>query len=175
MLNKKFFEELIAYFPPMRHWPLRKDTFEYTAVACMFEALVNIRPTVSRPVCLLVGRFFFCLTIAGFLMWRTLSRERMGLYFTRTIASGPYQSSHSRARVPQNSRLTICYDLIWDSPQLGGPGPSIYIPQEESGLLYSRALGSLFVASYDSQIIYRASHCAVYCQRLFQYARIPQP
>jgi hypothetical protein len=44
-------------------------------------------PTVSRPACLGVGLpsgahdlfFVFCLSIAGFLMWGTLSDERMGL------------------------------------------------------------------------------------------------
>jgi hypothetical protein len=51
------------------------------------EVEVNLRPTVSRPVCLGVGLlsgahdqiFVFCLTIAGFLMCGTLSDERMGL------------------------------------------------------------------------------------------------
>jgi hypothetical protein len=48
---------------------------------------VKLRPTVSRPVCLGVGlpsgthdqNFFFCLTVAGFLMWGALSDERRGL------------------------------------------------------------------------------------------------
>jgi hypothetical protein len=51
------------------------------------EVEVNLRPTVSRPVCLGVALpsgahdqiFVFCLRIAGFLMWGTLSDERMGL------------------------------------------------------------------------------------------------
>jgi hypothetical protein len=51
------------------------------------EIEVKLRPTVSRPVCLCVGLpsgahdqiFVFFLTIAGFLMWDTLSDERMGL------------------------------------------------------------------------------------------------
>jgi hypothetical protein len=33
----------------------------------------------------------------------------------------------------------------------GGPGPRIHIPQEQGSPVIPRALGSLFVASYDSQ------------------------
>jgi hypothetical protein len=36
-------------------------------------------------------------------------------------------------------------------PQPGGPGPRIYIPRDKVAQLYPRALGSLYVASYDSQ------------------------
>jgi hypothetical protein len=51
------------------------------------EVEVNLRPTVSRPVCLGAGipfgshdqNSFISLTIAGFLIRGTLSGERMGL------------------------------------------------------------------------------------------------
>jgi hypothetical protein len=51
------------------------------------EVEVTLRPTVSRPVCLGVGFpsgphdkiFPFCLIIVDFLIWGTLSDERMGL------------------------------------------------------------------------------------------------
>jgi hypothetical protein len=47
----------------------------------------NDEVTVNRPVCFGVRHpsgahdqiFAFCLTVAGFLMWRALSDERMGL------------------------------------------------------------------------------------------------
>jgi hypothetical protein len=41
-------------------------------------------------------------TVAGLLMWGTLSDERTGLSFT--ISAGPRQSSHSRVRAPWDSR-----------------------------------------------------------------------
>jgi hypothetical protein len=51
------------------------------------EVEVNLQPIVSRPVCLGVGIlsgahdqiYFTSLTIEGFLIWCTLSDERMGL------------------------------------------------------------------------------------------------
>jgi hypothetical protein len=72
--------------------------------------------------------FYYCQTVAGLLMWGTISDEGTGLLFT--IAAGPRQRSHSRVRVPQDSRpyLTILYSRL---PQPGGPGPRIYIPQEQ--------------------------------------------
>jgi hypothetical protein len=63
--------------------------------------------------------------------------------------------------------MTIFYCLTFNNPFTGGPGPCIYISQEQIGpvippgsgfisprnraaQLYPQALGSLFVASYDS-------------------------
>jgi hypothetical protein len=56
--------------------------------------------------------------------------EKMGLSFT--IAAGPRQRSHSRVRV---SRDSWPHFTASDSrfPQPGGPGPRIYMPQEEGG------------------------------------------
>jgi hypothetical protein len=42
--------------------------------------------------------FYYCQTVAGLLLWGALSDERADLSFT--IAPGPHQSSHFRARVP---------------------------------------------------------------------------
>jgi hypothetical protein len=69
-----------------------------------------LRPTVSRPVCLgkkariwgLRPDFYYCLTVAGLLIWGVLSDESTGLSFT--IAVGPRQRSHSWVRVPWDSR-----------------------------------------------------------------------
>jgi hypothetical protein len=72
----------------------------------------------------------------------------MGLTFT--TAAGPRRDSHSQVRVPRESWP---YFTVLDSilPLPGGPGPRIYIPQEQGGPVIPQALGSLFVASYDSQ------------------------
>jgi hypothetical protein len=72
---------------------------------------------------------------------------RIGLSFT--IAAGPRHRSYSQVRVPQDSwpHFTVSNSRL---PQPGRPGPRIYIPQEQGGPVILQALGSLFVASYDS-------------------------
>jgi hypothetical protein len=86
---------------------------------------LNLRPTVSRPVCLgvrtpfgLMVRFymFFSLTCTSFLMYGALSDERTGVYFAVHI------THCSESRRSHNNTL-----------------------------LSHLRLGSLFVASYDSQ------------------------
>jgi hypothetical protein len=54
----------------------------------------------------------------------------MGLSFT--IAAGPRLRSHSQVRVPRDSwsPFTVSDSRV---PQPGGPGPRIYIPQEQRG------------------------------------------
>jgi hypothetical protein len=46
---------------------------------------------------------------------------------------------------------TIFYCLIWDSPNLEGQVPVFISPRNRVAQLYPRALGFLFIASYDSQ------------------------
>jgi hypothetical protein len=74
-------------------------------------------------------------------MCGALSDERTGLSFT--IAAGPRQRSHSRVRVPRHSWP---YLIVSDStlPQLGGPGPRIYIPQEQGGPVIPSCTGFPF-------------------------------
>jgi hypothetical protein len=67
----------------------------------------------------------------------------MGLSFT--IAAGSRQRSHSRDSWPN---YTVSDSRL---PQPGGPGPRIYIPPEWGGPVIPQALGSFFMASYDSQ------------------------
>jgi hypothetical protein len=45
----------------------------------------------------------------------------------------------------------IFYCLIWDSPNLEGQVPVFISPRNRVAQLYPQALGSLFLASYDSQ------------------------
>jgi hypothetical protein len=74
--------------------------------------------------------FCYCQTVAGLLMWGALWWE-VGSF---AIAADPCQHSHSRVWVPQDSWP---YFTVWNSrlPELGGPGPCIYIPQKWGGLV----------------------------------------
>jgi hypothetical protein len=56
----------------------------------------------KAPIWGLRPDFYYCQTVAGLLMWGALSDERTGLSFT--IAAGPHQRSHSRVRIPWDSR-----------------------------------------------------------------------
>jgi hypothetical protein len=63
-----------------------------------------------------------------------------------------------RFQVPQNSWPdltvsfeTIFYSLIQDSPNQEGQVPVFISPRNRVAQIFPRALGSLFVASYDSQ------------------------
>jgi hypothetical protein len=78
-------------------------------------------PSLLRPM---TSNFFFQLNTCGYSSYVTSS-----LF---TIAAGSRQRSHSQVRVPRDSRP---YFTVSDSrlPQPGGPGPRIYIPQEQGG------------------------------------------
>jgi hypothetical protein len=56
----------------------------------------------KAPIWGLRPDFYYCQTVAGLLMWGALCDERTGLSFT--IAAGPRRRSHSRVRVPWDSR-----------------------------------------------------------------------
>jgi hypothetical protein len=55
--------------------------------APLYEVEVNLQQSVMVSVQILV----FCLRIAGFLMWGTLSDERMGLYLHNCFWALPEQ------------------------------------------------------------------------------------
>jgi hypothetical protein len=60
-----------------------------------------------------------------------------------------FQRNHSL--VSHAGPITIYYCLIWDSPNLEGQVPIFISPRNRVAQLYLQALGSLFVAPYDSQ------------------------
>jgi hypothetical protein len=139
-------------------------SFPSTGWASYIEVEVNLRSTDSRPVCPDVRRpsgtsdqFFFFLEIpfghlrVCYFVAPSLTRGRVCNLLVQLILG------LARA-VTLGSKSRRTHDHILLShlrlPQPGGPGPRIYIPQEQGGpitQLYPRALCSLFVASYDSR------------------------
>jgi hypothetical protein len=117
---------------------------------------VKLRPTVSRPLSWwrapawnLLPDCSFLSDSCGFLdVEHPLWREHGSVIY---LYSCFWTLSEQLlwVRVPQKS--TIFYCLIWDSPNLEGQVPVFISPGNRVAQLYPRALGSLFVASYDSQ------------------------
>jgi hypothetical protein len=121
---------------------------------------LKLRPTVSRPARLGVrnpsgtrGQFFFLLEIffrqfrVCYFVAPSLTRGRVcNLLLLLVLASAVPLGSESRG-----TRDHILLSKFLRILQPGGPGPRIYIPQEQGGPDIPPALGSLSVASYDSQ------------------------
>jgi hypothetical protein len=110
--------------------------------------------SVSQSECLgiehtfegLATRYYFLseccrLKFAVLFLWGSLSDERTGLQFAVQSLNGPSRSEP----------VTILYCLIWDSPNLEGQVPVFISPRNRVAQLYPQALGSLYIASYDSQ------------------------
>jgi hypothetical protein len=94
-------------------------------------------------------RYLLLSVICGFVdVGRSLSDERTGLPFTIAagLASAVILGSESRG-----TRDNILLPQIRDSPNLEGQVPVFITPRNRVAQLYPQALGSLFVASYDSQ------------------------
>jgi hypothetical protein len=78
--------------------------------------------------------------------------------------------------LPEQSLSGLCpteltaafYCLIWDSPNLEGQVPVVISPRNRVVQVHPRALGSLFVASYDSQ-----GYGGVILTRLHTEPRVP--
>jgi hypothetical protein len=79
---------------------------------------------------------------------KILSDERMGLSFT--IYAGPRHRSHFRYE-SRGTHDHILLSRIRNCPNLEGQVPVFISPRNRVAQLYPQALGSLFVASYDSQ------------------------
>jgi hypothetical protein len=122
---------------------------------------VNLRPIIGRPVCLGVRRpsgtfdqFFFLLEIpfrqlrVCYFVAPSLTRGRV----CNLLYNCFWALSEQSLLGPSPAELTtIFYCLIWDSPNLEGQVPVFISPRNRVAQLYPRALGSLYVASYDSQ------------------------
>jgi hypothetical protein len=117
---------------------LRDDMFSANEV----EVEVNLRPTVSRPVCLGVrlpsgtrDQFFFS-TVAGLLFCSALSDERAGLYLLyNCFCALPEQSLLGRIPAELTARF---YCLIRDSLNLEGQILVFISPRNRVAQLYPR-------------------------------------
>jgi hypothetical protein len=90
--------------------------------------------------------FVFCVIIAGFFLRLTTGRvfnllKQLLLVLARTVTLGSKSCRTNDHILSSHLRL----------PQPGGPGPRIYISQEQGGPIYPplRTLGPLSIASYD--------------------------
>jgi hypothetical protein len=124
------------------------------------ELEVVLRPTVSRPVSLGIGppfgtldqilscsSFFWQLRRSAFNA-SSLTRKRICNLLYNCFWALPEQSHLSRSPTEVTA---IFYCLLWDSLNLEGQVPVFISPRNRVVQLYPRALGSLSVASYDSQ------------------------
>jgi hypothetical protein len=93
---------------------------------------------------------------AVLLLWGALSDKRMVLQFAVQSLNGP-----SRPKP-----VTILHFLVRYSPNLEGHVPVFISPRNRVAQLYSRALGSLYVVSYDSQDYELKRKCQPYDIRL---------
>jgi hypothetical protein len=89
---------------------------------------------------------YYCQKVASFLMCGALSDKRTDLSFTIALASADIFGSESRG-----THDHILLSQMRDSPDLEGQVRIFISPRKWVAQLYPQALGSLFVALYDSK------------------------
>jgi hypothetical protein len=114
-----------------------------------------LRPTVSRhslsscqaPIRGPRPDFYYCQTVAGLLRWGALSDERTSrLQLLLVLASAVVLRSESCGTHDQ-----ILLSQILGSPNLEDQVFLFISPSDKMAQFYPQALGSLFIASYDTQ------------------------
>jgi hypothetical protein len=149
----------------------RSQVTAYSSVCCLktqlncqlsrkLEVEVKLRPTVSRPVRLDVrhssgtsGQFFFLLEIVFrqlrvcYFVAPSLTRGRV---FNLLLLLVSLAQSHSGLS-PAGLKTIFYSSNFLDSPNLEGQAPVFISPRNRVAQIYPQALGSLSVASYDSQ------------------------
>jgi hypothetical protein len=115
---------------------------------------VNLRPTVSRPVCLDVrhlsrtlDQFFFLLEIffrqlrVCYFVVPSLTRGRVCNFLKQLLLGLAREVTLGSKSRRSHSHILLSHLRL---PQPGGPGPSIYIPQEQGSPVISPPPGHWF-------------------------------
>jgi hypothetical protein len=105
----------------------------------------------QAPIWDLRTDFYYCQTIASMLRWGALSDERTGLPFTIAAGLASAVILGPESCGTRDPRDHILLSQIRDFPNLEGQVSVFISSRNRVAQLYSRALGSLFVASYGSQ------------------------
>jgi hypothetical protein len=127
----------MCYYCPFR------DCYGAPSLTSSRPVCPGVRPP-SGPVTNFSFSLKFSLDSCGLvILWRSLWREDGSVF---TLAAGPRQRSPSRIWDPRDSRPYFIFPL----PQPWEPCPVFISPRDRVVQLYPRALGSLFVAPYDS-------------------------
>jgi hypothetical protein len=85
----------VEVFDPASTWEISRIESESYVTTDGQSAVLSWN---KSPIWGLRTDLYYCLTVAGLLIWGALSDERTGLSFT--IAAGPRQGSRFRVRAP---------------------------------------------------------------------------